>query len=225
MGQMTAMLAHEIRNPLGIIKGAAERVGKRHGLEEDEVFRFIPEEVDRLEQTLNAYLDFAHPRTAIETEDLSRAIHRTLEFLQVELERKNIVVETVFEPGSFPVRGDTHLLRQALLNIFLNARDAMASGGTLTVKLERRGGRGLVTITDTGTGMAESVRARATEPFFTAKEKGSGLGLAVVRRAVDDVGGKLEIESRPGEGTSVMLHLPLAREGPDATPASEEGRS
>ena len=228
MGQMTAMLAHEIRNPLGIIKGAAERVGKRHGLEEDEVFRFIPEEVDRLEQTLNAYLDFAHPRTGIETEDLKRALHRTLEFLQVELERKNIAIETVFDPGVFPVRCDAHLLRQALLNIFLNARDAMASGGTLTVKLERRGTRGLVTITDTGTGMTEAIRSRATEPFFTAKEKGSGLGLAVVRRAVDDVGGKLEIQSRPDEGTSVLLHLPLAPEGPGepaATPAFEEGRT
>jgi signal transduction histidine kinase len=110
----------------------------------------------------------------------------------------------------------------------LNARDAMVSGGTLTVKLERRGTRGLVTITDTGTGMTEAIRSRATEPFFTAKEKGSGLGLAVVRRAVDDVGGKLEIQSRPDEGTSVLLHLPLAPEGsgePAATPAFEEGRT
>jgi two-component system, NtrC family, sensor histidine kinase HydH len=227
MGQMTAMLAHEIRNPLGIIKGAAERVSKRYGLDQDEVFRFIPEEVDRLEQTLNAYLDFAHPRATIEIESLSRAIARPLEFLAVELERKNIRVDTQFESGFFPVRCDPHLLRQALLNIFLNARDAMPSGGTLTVKLERRGGRAVVTITDTGTGMTEAVRARATEPFFTAKEKGSGLGLAVVRRAVDDVRGKLEILSRPGEGTSVVLYLPLAPEEPEpvVSHSSEEGRT
>jgi len=225
MGQMTAMLAHEIRNPLGIIKGAAERVSKQYGLAEDEVFRFIPEEVDRLEQTLNAYLDFAHPRATIETEDLKRTLTRPLEFLAVELERKNIAVETLFEPGSFPVRCDPHLLRQALLNIFLNARDAMPDGGRLTVKLERRGGRAVVTITDTGMGMTEAVRARATEPFFTAKEKGSGLGLAVVRRAVDDVRGKLEILSRPGEGTSVVLSLPFDTGEPEpaVSPASEEG--
>jgi signal transduction histidine kinase len=228
MGQMTAMLAHEIRNPLGIIKGAAERVGKLHSLDEDEVFRFIPEEVDRLERTLNSYLDFAHPRAAIETEDLTRVIDRSLEFLQVELERKSIAVETRFEPGSFFVRGDAHLLRQALLNIFLNARDAMPSGGRLTVTLERRSGRAVLTITDTGTGMSEAVRARATEPFFTNKEKGSGLGLAVVRRAVEDLRGKLEIQSRLGEGTSVILHLPLAPEEsarPVAAPSSEEGRT
>jgi len=228
MGQMTAMLAHEIRNPLGIIKGAAERVGKRHRLEDDEVFRFIPEEVDRLERTLNSYLEFAHARAAIEIEDLTRVIARTLEFLQVELERTSIEVETRFEPGSFFVRCDAHLLRQALLNIFLNARDAMPAGGRLMVTLERRGGRALVTITDTGTGMSEAVRARATEPFFTDKEKGSGLGLAVVRRAVEDIKGKLEIQSRLGAGTSVILYLPLAPEDstlPVVNPSSEEGRS
>ena len=183
--------------------------------------------MDRLKQTLNAYLDFAHPRATIETEDLKHALARPLEFLAVELERKNIGVQTLFEPGSFPVRCDPHLLRQALLNIFLNARDAMPSGGRLTVKLERRAGRAVVSITDTGVGMTEDIRARATEPFFTAKEKGSGLGLAVVRRAVDDVGGKLEILSRSGEGTSVVLYLPLAPEepGPVVNHASTEGRT
>ena len=228
MGQMTAMLAHEIRNPLGIIKGAAERVSKRHGLADDEVFHFIPEEVDRLERTLNSYLDFAHPRAAIEIEDLTHALTRTLEFLQVDLERKNIAIETRFEPGSFPVRCDPHLMRQAFLNIFLNARDAMPSGGRLTVSLERRGPRAVVTVTDTGTGMTPEVLTRATEPFFTAKEKGSGLGLAVVRRAVEDVRGKLEIQSRPQAGTSVILLLPLAPDDSrahDTAPEFEEGRS
>ena len=126
------------------------------------------------------------------------------------------------------MRCDTHLLRQALLNIFLNARDAMPAGGRLSVTLERRGGRALVTITDTGTGMSEAVRSRATEPFFTDKEKGSGLGLAVVRRAVGDIRGKLEIQSRLGAGTSVILYLPLAPEGSAlrvVNPSSEEGRS
>ncbi|HET9233340.1 MAG TPA: ATP-binding protein [Candidatus Eisenbacteria bacterium] len=228
MGQMTAMLAHEIRNPLGIIRGAAERVAKRHGIESDEVFQFIPEEVDRLERTLNAYLDFARPRSLSEIDDLKRAITRTLEFLDVELRRKGIDVQTELEPGPFPVYGDAHLLRQALLNIFLNARDAMANGGRLTVRLERRGGKAVVAIQDSGEGMTEDVRRRATEPFFTAKEKGSGLGLAVVRRAVDDAQGKLEIQSRSGHGTTVFLYLPLVPEAlpPARTePSAEKGTS
>jgi len=208
MGQMTAMLAHEIRNPLGIIRGAAERLGERFGLQDDEVYRFIPEEVDRLEHTLGTYLDFARPGRS-EEHDVHEALIKTLGLMGPELERKGIQVEADIEEGACPVRGDAHLLHQAFLNLVLNAGEAMGEGGTLRVSLSRRGRMARVVVTDTGVGMSEEVRRRATEAFFTSKEKGSGLGLAVVSRVIDDIGGKIQIESQPGEGTTVTLKLPL----------------
>lgn len=211
MGQMASMLAHEIRNPLGIIRGAAERLGTRYDLAGDELYRFIPEEVDRLERTLGSYLDFARPHGTPGIDDARRALDRTLELMAPELERKGIRLEAELEAGPCPVRGDAHLLQQAFLNVILNARDAMESGGSLAVTLRRRGRRAEITVADSGAGMSPEVLARATEPFFTSKERGSGLGLAAVARLMDDLGGRLDIRSRPGHGTRVELVVPLAR--------------
>jgi signal transduction histidine kinase len=211
MGQMAAMLAHEIRNPLGIIRGAAERTGERYGIRDDEVFRFIPEEVDRLERTLGAYLDFARPGSGDEMQDLSETLARTIDLARHELEGKGIDIDLRLEEGRFPVQGDPLLLRQAFLNVILNARDAMPRGGRLSVGLERRGESAAVLFADTGEGMTEDVLRRAVEPFFTDKERGSGLGLAVVQRLADDLHGRLELESRPDEGTRVTITLPLGR--------------
>ncbi len=209
MGQMAAMLAHEIRNPLGIIRGAAERTGERYGIGGDEVFRFIPEEVDRLERTLGAYLDFARPPGTGEVEDLGAALDRTLALIDHEISRKGIAVTVDKEAGDFPVRTDPHYLRQAFLNVALNARDAMPGGGTLEVGLHRRGGRVAVTFADRGPGMSAEVRRRAAEPFYTSKDKGSGLGLTVVARVMEEAGGRLELRDRPGGGTVVEMEFPL----------------
>jgi signal transduction histidine kinase len=214
MGQMTAMLAHEIRNPLGIIRAAAERVGERHGLQEEELFRFIPEEVDRLGSILESYLAFAGTGGGSEEEDLGDALRSTAALVAPEFERKGIGLGVDIAEGGFPVRGDPHRLRQVFLNLFLNARDAAGEGGRLDVSLARRGRRAEVRFRDDGVGMSEDVRRRALEPFFTTKESGSGLGLAVVSRAVDELGGKLEISSDPGRGTEVVIRIPLARSAP-----------
>jgi signal transduction histidine kinase len=212
MGQMAAMLAHEIRNPLGIIRGAAERLGERFQIQDDEVYRFIPEEVDRLERTLSTYLDFARPGSTGEIEDVRTALARTLDLVSHDLERKGIDLQADMEEGEFPVRGDAHLLQQAFLNLLLNARDAMEKGGTLSVSLARKGSVTVVTVSDTGSGMTEEVLRRATEPFFTSKEKGSGLGLAVVSWVVGDLNGRMNMKSRSGGGTTVTLSLPIPRE-------------
>ncbi len=209
MGQMAAMLAHEIRNPLGIIRGAAERIGRRYQIEEDEVYRFIPEEVDRLEATLGAYLHFARPGGEDEAGDLAEALDRTLALVRTEFERAGVVLVTEIEEGAYPVATGAHFLQQVFLNVFLNSRDAMPDGGTLTVSLVHEGRRGRVRITDTGMGMTPEVRRRATEAFYTAKERGSGLGLAVVDRVVEEAGGRLELQSRVGEGTALTLTFPL----------------
>ena len=211
LGQMTAMLAHEIRNPLGIIRGAAERIARRYQAEDDEMLRFIPEEVDRLEATLGSFLDFARPRGEDSGADLREALERSLVLFSDEFARKGIRVERDLEEGEFPVGGEGGLLPQAFLNLLLNARDAMPDGGTLQVALRRRKDRAEVSFRDDGIGMTEEVLRRATEPFFTGKETGSGLGLAVVRRVVESMNGSLTLAGRPGEGTTVTLMFPLRK--------------
>lgn len=212
MGQMTAMMAHEIRNPLGIIRGAAETLGDKYEIKEDEIFQFIPEEVDRLHGILSSYLDFARTDTA-QTEDVGEALRRTLQVAKQDLDRKNIQVEVDIEDSEFPIRAGSQLLQQAFLNVILNAKDAMPEGGTLTVELKRDRGRAHVVFGDTGMGMPEDIRKKAMDPFFTNKEKGSGLGLAVVQRVASDAGGKVQIESRENQGTQISLWLPLKEKG------------
>jgi len=213
MGQMTAMLAHEIRNPLGIIRAAAERLGERHGLRDEELFRFIPEEVDRLGATLDSYLEFARSGAGGGREDLGETLHKTIALVAPELERKGISLEVDIGEGLFPVQGDPHRLRQAFLNLFLNAMEAVGEEGRLNVTLAREGRDVGVRFRDNGSGMTEEVRRRATEPFYTTKETGSGLGLAVVARTVDELGGHLDIRSGPGAGTEIVIRIPLARTG------------
>jgi signal transduction histidine kinase len=213
MGQMTAMLAHEIRNPLGIIRAAAERLGERHGLQEEELFRFIPEEVDRLGATLESYLEFARAGGGEGEEDLADTLRKTAVLVAPELERKGTLLEVDIGEGTFPVRADPHRLRQVFLNLFLNAMEATGKGGRLQVSLARQGRGVEVRFRDNGSGMTEDVRRRAAEPFFTTKETGSGLGLAVVARTVDELGGRLVIRSEPGAGTEIGIRVPLARTG------------
>jgi len=209
MGQMAAMLAHEIRNPLGIIRGSAETLAETYDLKDDEVYQFIPEEVDRLHATVSAYLDFARPGAPGGIEDVGGAVERTAGLVEPDLTRRGIRLERTLEPGDYHVQGGNGLLEQALLNLVLNSRDAMPEGGTLLLGLSREGKTAKVTVVDNGTGMSDETQRRAMEPFFTRKEKGSGLGLAVVRRTVEEIGGRMTVESRSGEGTTVTLYLEL----------------
>ena len=213
LGQMTAMMAHEIRNPLGIIRGSAETLAETHGLADDPVYRFIPEEVDRLHQTLSAYLDFAHPAPQTGRTDAVASIRRTIDLVGGEFARRGVALETDLPDGEQPVDLAARDLEQACLNLLLNARDALAAtGGTVRVSLERMGNRVRIEVADDGPGMDEGLRRRAFEPFVTGKETGSGLGLAVVRRTVEGAGGTVSLESAPGKGTVVRITLPRGEE-------------
>jgi signal transduction histidine kinase len=213
MGRMTAGIAHEIRNPLGIIRGAGEhlkRVLTGAGIK-DEVADFIPEEVDRLDQILTGYLAFGSDREAVsEVFDLGRGVRRSVELLSSELESVGIVLEIAAGMLPAPVRGDPRRLQQVLLNLLINARDAMPGGGMIGISLVTVGGAATLEIFVSGTGLGGVDRGRLFEPFWTTKEKGSGLGLAMSRRIVEDMGGTIALEDR-GEppGTRAIIELPL----------------
>lgn len=211
MGRMTAGIAHEIRNPLGIIRGTGQhlqRVLSDAGIE-DEMAEFIPEEVDRLDRILSGYLAFGTDRPApAEVFDLARAVGRGVQLLESELAGANVHVE-LEAAGELPVLGDPRRLQQVILNLVLNARDAMPDGGVIRVLLSREEETARVRVADEGCGLQGSDPERLFEPFTTSKEKGSGLGLALSRRIVEEMGGELWLRERSGGGVEAALTLPL----------------
>ncbi len=213
MGRMTAGIAHEIRNPLGIIRGAGEhlqRVMDQHGLA-DPVATFIPEEVDRLDRILRGYLSFGTD-AAVEAEPfvLEGCLSKGAALLQPELEGAGVRLVLPEGTDETEVLGDALRLRQVVLNLLINARDAMGGEGTITIGLERDGGRVRVTIADTGPGLDGVDPETLFEPFKTTKEKGSGLGLAMSRRIIEQMGGTLDLTDRPdGSGAMAVIALPV----------------
>lgn len=212
MGQMTATLAHEIRNPLGVIRNAATRLGQLDP-EARTMADFVVEEADRLNRTLNRYLEFARggeePGVGAEAGDARQALRATLNLLEGEMRLRGVALEShgVGE-GSAPVRLDNEALKQIFLNLVLNALDAMPDGGRLCVAMAEQRGRYEITLEDSGAGMTPDVLRRAGEPFFTTKARGSGLGLVLSKRLLVAGGGDLRLESQVGRGTACTVALP-----------------
>ena len=227
MGRLTATLAHEIKNPLAIIRASARRLEKLEP-EAQKMSEYVVEEVDRLSATVTRYLQFAKGEDLPEgSGDARSALDATLALLEGECQARRVVVQRTglepptrglepLAPGAWPetapVRLDPESLKQVFLNLLLNALDAMADGGALTVALAERGGDYEIAITDTGPGIAPDTLRRLGDPFVTTKAQGSGLGLFLTRRLVRSAGGTLDIESVVGRGTTCRVRLPRRRE-------------
>ena len=218
MGRLTATLAHEIRNPLAIIRGSAQRLAKLEP-EAQRMAGFIVDETDRLSLTLTRYLQFARVRQgpgeaglpAAEAGDAAAALHATLELLEGEFRARKVAVERRDLDSPAPVGLEPESLKQVFLNLILNALEAMPEGGRLTLARAERGARFEFSIQDTGTGIAPEIVSRIGDPFFTTKATGSGLGLFLTRRLVQSSGGDLEIRGEPGRGTTCVVRLPRRR--------------
>jgi signal transduction histidine kinase len=237
LGEMAAGLAHEIRNPLSSIKGAVQLLEPPAGAGgDDELVGIIVDEVNRLDGVVRQFLDYARPlRMQSQSADVNELVRRTLRLLKARDIPETVVIDEQLDEGLGPVACDPDQLRQVLLNLALNAVQAMEGQGTLTVRTARPRGRDWraqasgsapegveLRVGDTGPGMAEEVRSRLFIPFFTTKEKGTGLGLAICQRIVKAHGGTLRVESRLGEGTTFIIRLPGQTERAmlDLTPAS-----
>ena len=213
MGRMAAGIAHEIRNPLGIIKNTAQLLREElddAGVDSDLV-RYIPEEVDRLNETLTGYLEFARDAPLRpETVDLVRLVRRTLKLVERDLQSAGVEVKSNLDSvDRLALWADPRRLQQVVLNLVLNAVQAMPEGGTLDLRLDSVDGRVALHVRDTGTGMDPARAQEIFEPFVTSKEKGSGLGLHVVQRIVEDHGGRIELETEPGRGSTFTVDLPV----------------
>jgi len=213
MGRMTATLAHEIKNPLAIIRGSARRLSKLEP-EAKSLSDSVVEEVDRLSATVNRYLQFARGDGEGVTTDARGAVAATLtatvDLLEDEFRTRRVALvrEPEFQEAS--VRLDDASLKQVWLNLVQNALEASSEGGRVRVRCVVEGGRARVTIADDGAGIAPDVLARVGEPFFTTRAQGTGLGVHLSRQLVQGAGGTIEIASRAGAGTTLQVVFPLA---------------
>jgi signal transduction histidine kinase len=212
-GQLAAVVAHEIRNPLAILQSRAERVQEELAAGTDtgtiaRLLEAIPMEVRRLDRILTNYLSLARPAESPGHCAVAPVIEETIELLEKDLSRGRIQVRWDAPGRELRVRLGSGPLRQALLNLFLNARDAMPEGGEMRVTARAEDLWVRLTVADTGHGMDRATRRRLFEPFFTTRPTGSGLGLAVVDSVVRSCGGRVEVTSERGKGSSFALLLP-----------------
>lgn len=213
LGEMVAGVAHEIRNPLGIISSTAELLRKRLEQRETDgrLAQIIEEEVNRLNQTVTEFLDFARPREPnLQVCEVENILDRGLEFLTPEIDRHHISLVRDYSRNGHPLKVDPDLLYRAFLNILINAIQAMPQGGRLTVATAPGPqGRGLkIIVQDTGEGITAENAKKIFNPFFTTKDKGSGLGLSIVKGIVESHQGQISIDSDFGRGAKVTIFLP-----------------
>jgi len=211
LGEMVAAVSHEVRNPLGIIRSTAELLKKKLEGSAARLADVIMEEANRLNGIVTEFLDFARPQVPrLNACHPVEVLERNIEFLRPELDKDDIELAQRLE-GDIEVQADSGLLYRAFLNVLLNAVQAMPEGGRLIVATEARRGVGLVvSVEDTGGGIPEDRLRKVWNPFFTTKDKGSGLGLPIVKNIIEGHGGKVEIESRLGSGTKVIMTLPVS---------------
>jgi two-component system, NtrC family, sensor histidine kinase HydH len=226
LGEMSAGLAHEIRNPLAAIKGAIQYIDPRKLPAEDREFlEIIVEEVDRLNTVVSQFLDYSRPlRPSLVPTDVNEVVTRTFKLLQAEVPA-GVTLELRLAEWVPRVAGDAEQLKQVFLNLALNAFQAMPRGGALTVTTRasrdeaafwRDGGRryDLVEIAfqDSGPGIPDDARESIFVPFYTTKEKGTGLGLAICQRIIKAHQGTIVVRSAPGQGAEFVISLPGLRE-------------
>ncbi|BAS28747.1 sensor histidine kinase [Limnochorda pilosa] len=215
LGQLLSVVAHEVRNPLATVRaslqlGRAEASPSLRPLV-DQAIR----EVDQTVQFMELLLRAARPQAAApESLDLDRLVEETLQVYAGACRAQQVETRLLCPTDLPRVVASAVLLRQALGNLLRNAIEAMPRGGKLTVSLRRRGSEQVeIAVTDSGPGLSEEAQRRLFEPFYTSKPGGSGLGLAVVKHIALAHGGDVSVQSRPGEGATFTLTLPLAQGG------------
>lgn len=217
IARLAGGLAHEIKNPLSTIRlnmellaedlGEPETPQQRRALKRVEVVR---RECQRLQLLLDDFLSFAKVRRLqLEPTDLNHQIDDVLEFFAPEAREAGIEIVRYLDPELPRVMLDREAFRQALLNLIINAKQAMAEGGQLVVRTASHGETVAIVLIDTGCGMDDLTAARMFETFFSTKPGGTGLGLPTTQKIVDAHGGRISVQSELGRGTQITVELPV----------------
>lgn len=219
VGKLAAGVAHSIRNPLTSVKMRLFSLQRHLDLTPDqkEDFEVISEEIRHVDTIVNNFLDFSRPpKLRMEMASLSDVVDMALQLLRHRLESAHITVEVRRKTKLPLTRLDPGQLKEVLVNLLINASEAMINGGTILITEEMMMAEGnvpvvVVRVTDTGPGVPEAIQAKLFQPFFTTKAEGTGLGLSIATRIVEEHGGWLDLESEEGQGATFVITLP-ARE-------------
>lgn len=222
LGRLAAGVAHDVRNPLHSIGLTLQHLhetsrpeGDERAQEFDRSVDIIRGEIRRLDQLVGNFLSFAKSeRRERERVDLGDLLRETARLVQKEAERRNVELELNVDSAAPPVAADAEALRSSILNLVLNSFEAMPEGGRLTLDLTRDGDRAVVEIADTGEGIPEEHQEHVFDFAYTTREGGNGLGLAMVHHCVvEEHGGQVSLDSKPGQGTRVRMSLPVTPGG------------
>ena len=224
VGQMAAVVAHEVRNPLAGIKGAIQVLMSRRLADDGElpVMRDIVTRIDALSDLINDLMVFARPRPPqLAVVELHAILADAITIVRRDPSAHGVNISV--DGDDVPVTADGELVRATVLNLLLNAAQAMASQGRIIVTTARRDGSAIIQIRDTGPGIPLEIRDQVFEPFFTTKARGGGLGLPIARRTAELHGGTLTLDCPAGGGTVVTLSLPIRPPRPTGTDAVAAG--
>jgi len=215
LGQLSAGLAHELRNPLGAIRASAEMLARQippDNAVARELAELIAHEVDRTNNLVTRFLEFARPlELKTVRADLTAVIDRSIAQLERNSPHYDVTVYKNYSPELPPFEFDPDLLERVVYNLLLNAAQASPPGGAITVKTRQVAGNAEIAVIDRGTGIPPERQESIFNPFVTTKPDGVGLGLAIVSRIVDLHGGTITVESEPGKGSVFRVYLPMSR--------------
>jgi signal transduction histidine kinase len=210
LGQMAAVVAHEVRNPLAAIRGVLEVIRGRlpSDSRDDGVMRDVIARLDALNQFVDDLLVFARPKPPVlKPVAVAPLLQRLVDLLRRDPTFAQIAIE--MDGSDLVVPMDAILMERALLNLITNAAQAVKGAGTIRIRADRIDSTCRISVIDPGSGIAPDALGRIFEPFFTTKHRGTGLGLAIAKRVVDQHGGSIALQSAPSAGTTVVVTLPV----------------
>lgn len=218
IGRLTQAVAHEIRNPLNVINLSIDHVATKYAPEDSKrreqltrILSSIRDEVARLKRLVSDLLNYGRPaRLAVETVDIRRLVDETIALVRPQADEQGVEVTLEADRAPMEVRGDRERLKSCFSNIAINALQAMPGGGHLDVRIAQVDGTVEVTMGDTGVGISEEALGKIFEPYFSTKQAGFGLGLAVTKTIVEEHKGSIDVRSEPHGGAAFTVRLPAA---------------
>jgi len=218
IGRLTQAVAHEIRNPLNVINLSIDHVATKYAPEDEKrreqltrILSSIRDEVARLKRLVSDLLNYGRPaRLAVETIDLRKLVDDTIALVRPQADEQGVEVTLEGDASPAVVRGDRERLKSCFSNLAINALQAMPGGGHLHARIAKLDGSVAVTVTDTGSGISEEALGKIFEPYFSTKQAGFGLGLAVTKTIVEEHQGSIEVTSQPHRGATFVVKLPAA---------------